>query len=236
MAGPAAGELARPSRHAGSGGAVWCPRTALARDGSVRSSGAIAVAASKPVRHGRPGDEGGAGPPDYQLRWRPMLVAAVEFGGDADAGEWVRRARRDRLQRQRLSRPPGAVLRADPAPRTRDRQDNRGSAPMSSPPDTPKATTPGVAASRDEDRTAAIKALEWAFGLPPAELTAEVDVAERAIARLRNRASRSSGRHQLVTIPALFDRRSTPSTWHSASSRASSTRRPVSSGHCWSRP
>jgi hypothetical protein len=58
---------------------------------------------------------------------------------------------------------------------------------MSSPPDTPKATTPGVAASRDEDRTAAIKALERALGLPPAELTAEVDVAERAIARLRNR-------------------------------------------------
>jgi hypothetical protein len=46
---------------------------------------------------------------------------------------------------------------------------------------------PDVAAPRDEHRTAAIEALERALDLPPAELTAQVDVAERAIARLRNR-------------------------------------------------
>jgi hypothetical protein len=44
-----------------------------------------------------------------------------------------------------------------------------------------------VAAPSDDDRKVAIEALERALGLPPAELTAEVDVAERAIARLRNR-------------------------------------------------
>jgi hypothetical protein len=58
---------------------------------------------------------------------------------------------------------------------------------MTSPTDVPKSTPPRVTASRGADRTAAIEALEHALGLPPAELTAEVDVAERAIARLRNR-------------------------------------------------
>jgi hypothetical protein len=43
-----------------------------------------------------------------------------------------------------------------------------------------------AAADRGADRRAAIEALEQALALPPAELTAEVDAAERAIARLRN--------------------------------------------------
>ena len=50
-----------------------------------------------------------------------------------------------------------------------------------------KTTAPSVAAHGDEERTIALEALERALGQPPAELTAEVDVAERAIARLRNR-------------------------------------------------
>lgn len=39
----------------------------------------------------------------------------------------------------------------------------------------------------DDDARTAVETLERALDLPPAELTAEVDVAERAIARLRNR-------------------------------------------------
>ena len=50
-----------------------------------------------------------------------------------------------------------------------------------------RTSTPVVEEHHDEDRTAAVEALEQALGLPPAELTAQVDVAERAIARLRNR-------------------------------------------------
>jgi hypothetical protein len=46
--------------------------------------------------------------------------------------------------------------------------------------------TPARHAAADADRRAAIEALERALALPPTELTAEVDVAERAIARLRN--------------------------------------------------
>ena len=53
--------------------------------------------------------------------------------------------------------------------------------------DDPTTTAPGAVAHRGEDQTLAIEALERAQGLPPAELTAQVDVAERAIARLRNR-------------------------------------------------
>jgi hypothetical protein len=58
---------------------------------------------------------------------------------------------------------------------------------MSPGPGDPTTTAPTFAARSDEDRTVANEALERALGLPPAELTAEVDVAERAIARLRNR-------------------------------------------------
>jgi hypothetical protein len=57
---------------------------------------------------------------------------------------------------------------------------------MSLPTQVPKVT-PGGTACHDDDRTAAIEILERALRQPPAELTAEVDVAERAIARLRNR-------------------------------------------------
>jgi hypothetical protein len=58
---------------------------------------------------------------------------------------------------------------------------------MSARPDELTTAAPSEAAYRDEELMAAIEALERALGLPPAELTAEVDVAERAIARFRNR-------------------------------------------------
>jgi len=42
----------------------------------------------------------------------------------------------------------------------------------------PKASPPAVMAYHHDDRTVAVAALERALGLPPAELTAQVDVAE----------------------------------------------------------
>jgi hypothetical protein len=48
-------------------------------------------------------------------------------------------------------------------------------------------TAPGPEAHHDDERLSAIATLEGALDLPPAELTAQVDVAERSIARFRNR-------------------------------------------------
>jgi hypothetical protein len=53
--------------------------------------------------------------------------------------------------------------------------------------DDPGTTAPRAPADGDADRTAAIATLERALDLPAAELTAEVDLAERSIARFRNR-------------------------------------------------
>jgi hypothetical protein len=58
---------------------------------------------------------------------------------------------------------------------------------MSPRPDDPTTTVPTVVADGDDERTVAIAALERALGQPPTELTTQVDVAERSIARLRNR-------------------------------------------------
>lgn len=53
--------------------------------------------------------------------------------------------------------------------------------------DDPTTTAPRKAAHGERERTVAVEALEQALDLPPAELTEQVDVAERAIARLRDR-------------------------------------------------
>jgi hypothetical protein len=58
---------------------------------------------------------------------------------------------------------------------------------MSARPDDLAPAAPTQVARRDDDRRGAIEILERALDLPPAELTEQVDVAERAIARLRNR-------------------------------------------------
>lgn len=58
---------------------------------------------------------------------------------------------------------------------------------MSTRTDDPRTAARSVAAHQNADLTAAIETLERALSLPPAELTAQVDVAERSIARFRNR-------------------------------------------------
>lgn len=58
---------------------------------------------------------------------------------------------------------------------------------MSTRTDDARTASRSIAAHGDADLTAAIETLERALSLPPAELTAQVDVAERSIARFRNR-------------------------------------------------